>query len=92
MPSRRVPWRGVRIRVAAVWRRRWVRAAAAVLSVPIVAVCFAGGYYYVSFARVIDERLHGERERLLQRREEAGPRILVPPVLHIRDSIAPPAS
>jgi penicillin-binding protein 1B len=57
----------VRIRVAAVWRRRWVRAAAVVLSVPVVAVCFAGGYYYVSFARVIDERLHGERERVLPR-------------------------
>jgi penicillin-binding protein 1B len=30
-------------------------------------VCFAAGYYYVSFARVIDARLHGERERVFPR-------------------------
>lgn len=43
-------------------------------------------------ARQMVRLLHGERERLQHRREEAGPRILVPPVLHIRDSIAPPAA
>ena len=34
---------------------------------PIVVLCFAAGYYYVVFARLIDARLHGERERVLPR-------------------------
>jgi len=65
--QRKAAWRGVRIRVAAIWRRKWTRVTAAVLSVPIVVLCFAIGYYYVTFARVIDQRLHGERERVLPR-------------------------
>src|SRR5262249_54779705 len=43
-------------------------------------------------ARQLVRLLCGERERLQQRRQEAGPRILVPPVLHIRDSVAPPSA
>jgi penicillin-binding protein 1B len=44
--------------------RRFVLWTLAVLSVAGLAV---GGYYYVSFARMIDERLHGERMRTLPR-------------------------
>jgi penicillin-binding protein 1B len=40
---------------------------AVALAVPTVAVCFALGYYYVSFARILDERLHGERSTVLPR-------------------------
>ncbi len=54
-------------RIAAIWRRRWVRVTAAVLAVPVVGLSFATVYYYVSFSRVIDARLHGERDRVLPR-------------------------
>ena len=57
----------LKIRIAAVWRRRWVRLTAAVLSVPLVISFFVAGYYYVRFARLIDERLHGERLTVLPR-------------------------
>ena len=57
----------VRIQVAWWWRQRWVRYAALALSIPLVLLCGAAGYYYVSFARVIDARLHGERDRVLPR-------------------------
>jgi penicillin-binding protein 1B len=67
MPAGRNRQRGVRIRIAAVWRRRSVRITAAVLAVPIVGLCVAATYYYISFARVIDARLHGERQRVLPR-------------------------
>jgi penicillin-binding protein 1B len=49
------------------WARRPVRIAAAVLAVPLVAGCFLAGYYYVSTARLIDERLAGARQRVLPR-------------------------
>jgi penicillin-binding protein 1B len=42
-----------------------VRWTAAALSVPLVMSCFAAGYYYVRFARLIDDRLHGERQTIL---------------------------
>jgi penicillin-binding protein 1B len=57
----------LRVRIAAIWRRRWVRWAALAVAIPFVLVCFLAGYYYVSFARLIDERLHGERVRVLPR-------------------------
>jgi DNA-binding LacI/PurR family transcriptional regulator/DNA-binding transcriptional regulator YhcF (GntR family) len=41
-------------------------------------------------ARQLVRLLHEERERPPRGREEAAPRILVPPVLHIRGSVAPP--
>ena len=41
--------------------------AALLLAVPAVVLCFAGGYYYVSFARLIDARLHGARQRVFPR-------------------------
>jgi penicillin-binding protein 1B len=47
--------------------RKWVRVTAAVAAVPVVVGCFLGGYYYVAFARLIDERLHGDRERVFPR-------------------------
>jgi penicillin-binding protein 1B len=53
--------------LAEAWRLRWVRVAALILAVPIIGVCFAAGYYYVTFARLIDGRLHGERVRVLPR-------------------------
>jgi penicillin-binding protein 1B len=51
--------------LVALWRRRWVRVTAAIAAVPILLLGFAAGYYYVSFARLIDERLHGARQRVL---------------------------
>ncbi|MGE3509098.1 MAG: PBP1A family penicillin-binding protein [Vicinamibacterales bacterium] len=65
--SVRGPKRGVRIRVAAVWHRRWVRTLATVLSVPAVLLIGAAGYYYFTFGQAIDQRLHGERQRVLPR-------------------------
>jgi len=44
-----------------------VRLTALALSVPLVFLCFAAGYYYVRFARLIDMRLHGERQTTLPR-------------------------
>ena len=55
----------LRIRITGIWRRRWVRWTAAALAVPLVVSCFAAAYYYVRFARLIDERLHGERQMVL---------------------------
>ena len=43
------------------------RLAAAALAVAAVLLCLGVGYYYVRFARLIDARLHGERERVLPR-------------------------
>src|SRR6185312_2954669 len=56
-----------RIRVPALWRKRWVRWMAAAVAVPTVVLGIAAGYYYVTFARLIDARLHGERDRVLPR-------------------------
>jgi hypothetical protein len=44
-----------------------VRVTAAVLAVPTVILCFAATYYAVSFGRLIDARLHGERDTTLPR-------------------------
>jgi penicillin-binding protein 1B len=35
--------------------------------VPLVVVCFLAGYYWVTFGRLIDARLHGERDTVLPR-------------------------
>src|SRR5438128_1468391 len=59
--------RRLRLRIASLWRKRWVRLGAFALSMPLVLASFAAGYYYVTFARQIDRRLHGERERVLPR-------------------------
>ena len=44
-----------------------MRVTAIVLSVPLAVLLFLAGYYYVSFARLIDARLHGERDTVLPR-------------------------
>ncbi len=41
---------------------RWTALA---LAIPLVVACFAAGYYYVRFAGLIDDRLHGERQTVL---------------------------
>ena len=46
---------------------RWVRWAAVVLGVPVLAALVVAGYYYASFARLVDARLRGERERAFPR-------------------------
>jgi hypothetical protein len=56
-----------RIRVVALWRKRWVRLTVLALSVPMVVLCFAASYYYVRFSHLIDARLHGERVTVLPR-------------------------
>jgi penicillin-binding protein 1B len=55
------------VRVPALWRRRSVRVIALAIAVPIGLLSVATVYYYVSFARLIDARLHGERDRVLPR-------------------------
>ena len=54
-------WAAATVRLAAWWALRWVRLTALALTVPLVLLFFATGYYYVSFARLLDARLHGER-------------------------------
>ena len=49
------------------WARTWVQVAAAALAVPLLALSFAAGYYYVGFANLLDARLTGARERVLPR-------------------------
>jgi penicillin-binding protein 1B len=49
------------------WRRRGPRIAAIVIAVPLVFMAAAAGYYYVSFGRLIDAQLHGERQRVFPR-------------------------
>jgi len=48
-------------------RRRWRIVLLVALGVPAVCLSAVLGYYYVVFARLIDARLHGERERVLPR-------------------------
>ena len=57
----------VRIRIEALWRKRWVRLTALAVAIPTVILCFATGYYYVRFARLIDARLHSEHDTVLPR-------------------------
>jgi penicillin-binding protein 1B len=49
------------------WRHQWFRYAVAAASVPVVVLCFLGGYYWVTFGRLIDARLHGERDTVFPR-------------------------
>ena len=66
-PGAAVPRSRVRIRVALWWRKPWVRLTALALLAPTAALCVATVYYYVAFARLIDQGLHGERDRVLPR-------------------------
>jgi penicillin-binding protein 1B len=58
---------GLKIRIAALWRRKWFRVTTAVVAVCAVIASGIAAYYYVQFARLIDARLHGERDRVLPR-------------------------
>src|SRR6185503_6550872 len=57
----------IRIRVSAIWRKRWVRLVALALAIPLVIFCFVATFYSVRFVRLIDARLHGERETVFPR-------------------------
>ena len=57
----------LKIRLSLWWRKPWVRRTAVGLSIPAAVLCVAAVYYYISFARLIDARLHGERERVFPR-------------------------
>ena len=48
-------------------RRRWRRILLIGIGVPAVLLSAVIGYYYVVFARLVDDRLHGERDRVLPR-------------------------
>ena len=47
------------------WNRTWVRATTLAVAIPAVILFLVAWYYYVSFARDIDARLHGERQRVV---------------------------
>ena len=55
------------IRVAAIWRKKWVRIAAVVIGIPSVLLVIVATYYYVQFARLLDAQLNGEHTRVLPR-------------------------
>jgi penicillin-binding protein 1B len=55
------------IRVAAFWRRRWVRVAAAISAIPIIFLVSFATYSWILTARYMDAQLHGERERTFPR-------------------------
>ena len=57
--------RRVQARGKALWQRKWVRVTAVALAVPLVLAFFLTGYYYIRFAQLLDDRLHGT---LLQQR------------------------
>jgi penicillin-binding protein 1B len=54
----------LKVRLSFWWRKPWVQRTALVAAVPIAVISVAAIYYYVSFGRLIDARLHGERERV----------------------------
>ncbi len=55
--------RGWRIRIPAGWRLYGLVA----ITVPAVIVSFVLAYYYVQFSKIIEARLHGERDRVIPR-------------------------
>src|SRR5471032_290627 len=57
----------LKIRIKALWRLRWVRISAMVASVLLVILSFVTAYYYVTITRILDARLHGERDTVLPR-------------------------
>jgi penicillin-binding protein 1B len=48
-------------------RRRWRLILLVALGLPAICLSAVLGYYYVVFSRLIDDRLHGEREHVLPR-------------------------
>ena len=53
-------------------RRGWKWYALLAIALPLVVLCFVTGYYYVTFSRMIDGRLHGAMQR-------ADPRVFARP-------------
>src|SRR5262245_14046745 len=49
------------------WQRKWVRVSALAIGIPALLVFLVAGYYYIVFARDIDARLHGARQRVVPR-------------------------
>jgi penicillin-binding protein 1B len=71
------------LRVAAIWRKGWVRVAALVAAAVLLLGCGAAGYAYVRVASILDAQLHGEHSRVL-------PRIFARPFeLRIGESLSP---
>jgi penicillin-binding protein 1B len=64
MARKRVRLRAWRIRVP---RGRWQRALLGVAAGLAVVFAATLGYYYVQFSRIIEARLHGERDRVIPR-------------------------
>ena len=63
-PRRTNRFRGWRIRIPTAG---WKRALLAALLIPIILGTVGLGYYYVQFSRIIEARLHGERDRVIPR-------------------------
>jgi penicillin-binding protein 1B len=55
------------LRLRSWWGLRWVRLAALAIAIPSCLALAASTYYYVRFSRLIDARLHGERETVFPR-------------------------
>jgi penicillin-binding protein 1B len=55
------------VAIGRLWDRKWIRVAIYAIGVPAVLLSFVAGYYYVTFARDIDARLHGARQRVVPR-------------------------
>jgi penicillin-binding protein 1B len=71
----------VKKRTRSAWKHKWVRVAAGVAAVPATLFFAATIYYYFHFAHMIDDRLHGERDRVL-------PRVLARPLeIHAGESL-----
>src|SRR5665213_2600227 len=56
--------KGVKVRFGGLWRKRWVRVGTMVLLAFAAVSWGVLGYYYVSFSRMIDASLHGERDKV----------------------------
>ena len=63
-PRSRFAIRGWRIRIPS---RRWRLFLLVVIGVPALIASFAAAYYYAQFSRIIEARLHGERDRVIPR-------------------------
>jgi hypothetical protein len=56
--------KGLKIRVAGMWSKRWVRVSAMVLCAFAVISFGVLSYCYVTVSRLIDQSLHGERDKV----------------------------
>jgi penicillin-binding protein 1B len=53
--------------IGRLWDRKWIRVAIYGVGILAVLLSFVAGYYYITFARDIDARLHGARQRVVPR-------------------------